>query len=137
LAQRLDQLGVFLTEAKAGCRLQRARADQAAKTRASSDVSDATAVAAPDVAAAGGGGGALQQSVAAQGSAAQTVAAAILVFLVASPEQTKSAPQAGQATATQVLVGSGFVAVHDAASSVTALPSLASQVTARSSVSPA
>jgi hypothetical protein len=95
------------------------------------------AFAAPDAAAAGGGGGgALQQSAARHGSAAQTVAAGILVFLVASPEQTKSAPQAGQATATQVLVVSGFAAVHDA-SSVTALPSLATQVAARSSVAPA
>jgi hypothetical protein len=75
----------------------------------------------------------MQQSVVTQGSAAQTVS---LVFLVASPEQTKSVAQVGQATAAQVFMVSGFVAVHKA-SSTFGLASLATQVTARSSVSPA
>jgi hypothetical protein len=99
-------------------------------------VSDATAVAAPDAAAAGGGGGALQQSAARQVAAAQTVAATIFVFLVASPEQSKLAPQVGQETAAQSCSAAGLSSVQEA-SAAAGTPSLAMHVTTLVIIAPA
>jgi hypothetical protein len=85
--------------------------------------------------AGGGGGGALQQSVAAQVSAAQTVAAGIFVLSGALPEQSKSAPQAGQSTAAQTISAADLSAVQEASSAASA-PSLPMQVTALAIVAP-